>query len=120
MKVAGCFLSLHSAFQIVSIYSKVLPVSTDICTIFQNPNFCFLVVFPREESESVLTLKGLTPTGMLPSGVLAGGRQTLQSGNDEKKLAVPQVDWGTPHSLSSCTTNACWEFLMLFSLCLSG
>ncbi|KAA0199568.1 Serine/threonine-protein phosphatase 2B catalytic subunit 2 [Fasciolopsis buskii] len=34
----------------------------------------------REESESVLELKGLTPNGMLPLGALSGGKESLKIG----------------------------------------
>ena len=35
------------------------------------------ILFFREESEAVVQLKGLTPTGALPLGALSGGKASL-------------------------------------------
>ena len=34
----------------------------------------------REESEAIIVLKGLTPNGILPAGLLTGGKEMLNSG----------------------------------------
>lgn len=43
------------------------------------------IFFLREEHESVFALKGLTPTGQLPVGVLSEGKAGLSSGMGKKK-----------------------------------
>lgn len=48
-----------------------------------------ILFYFREESESVLQLKGLTPNGLLPLGALSGGKETLSTGetaSNEKTL----------------------------------
>ena len=42
----------------------------------------------REESESVVQLKGLTPSGHLPVGLLSGGKQGLETGKIHCSLFI--------------------------------
>ena len=42
----------------------------------------------REESESVLQLKGLTPSGTLPIGALSEGKESLRNGRCSRLLSL--------------------------------
>lgn len=55
----------------------------------------------------MLTLKGLTPTGMLPSGVLSGGKEKLQNGKSDTKSpsSPPLVPWSPNVSKHRRTSN---------------
>uniref|UniRef100_A0A5K3ERR8 Serine/threonine-protein phosphatase n=1 Tax=Mesocestoides corti TaxID=53468 RepID=A0A5K3ERR8_MESCO len=76
----------------------------------------------REESESVLELKGLTPNGMLPFGALSGGRETLLTAlcgvapnhkitSFEEAKAIDLINERMPprHDMGSASSGSNWN-----------
>eukprot|EP00116_Pleurobrachia_bachei_P015825 sb/3476087/ len=66
----------------------------------------------REESESVLHLKGLTPTGSIPKGVLMGGKSAIQdaiSGFEQAKRLDAVNEKMPPRSPSSSSTEVLYS-----------
>ena len=63
-------------FRCVSIQGTLRPNEWSTFWSFSIAEFLIC----REESDSILKLKGLTPSGYLPAGILQGGRDSLQAG----------------------------------------
>lgn len=61
----------------------------------------------REESESVLHLKGLTPTGSIPKGVLMGGKSAIEDAISgfERAKQMDRVNEKMPPRTNSTTTE---------------
>ena len=66
----------------------------------------------REESESVLQLKGLTPNGLLPIGALSGGKDSLENG-------IPTCTLYTFCSEKKCTLDFYHAMLCYCSISLN-
>ena len=73
----------------------------------------FIIVFLmfREESESVVQLKGLTPSGHLPVGLLSGGKQGLETGKIHCSVFILETAAGFAQSVEHLTAE--WEVMGL-------
>ena len=81
--------SLSYNFRSHVYLEHISPLSPLIFPSFTNLKLIrlFVCLF-REESESILELKGLTPSGHLPVGMLQEGKQGLESGESKHCLTV--------------------------------
>ena len=73
----------------------------------------FIIVFLifREESESVVQLKGLTPSGHLPVGLLSGGKQGLETGKLDCSVFILETAAGFAQSVEHSTAE--WKVVGL-------